>query len=394
MPARRLLIVATLLLACSTRAGAQPQTVLGDDKLRDAVRLACEGRITIRRQAAERALAAGERIVPLLRAYAEQNGRNKLSPSLVRGLGRICADAAHALLLEWIEDPAFFWRPEAIRALGEQTHDSDRPRLVALCSDPAPVTRRAALDALAYHGGGHRDEFLQGLADADARVRIAAARALCGLRDDRALPVLVEALKLDHEFFGDPIGLRLRTEAFEALHAVAGEAFGYQPAGEAEPRALATQRFEAWARERLGDDYRLPEPARVLPDLASYDCGIELRTCNLGELWLRLEAGADRIAVGVERPERVVVSAAGAESIRALSAKAPDGGSRVFGQVVCDFERLCGLGPDRKEGVQSTPGQRPAAWAALPEAFARALADAGREDLAAALRERAKLFAR
>jgi hypothetical protein len=382
-----------LVLVWASAVLAQTPAEITDDKLREAVRLACEGRITIRRQAAERALQGGERIVPMVRAYAQASGRNRLSPSLVRGLGQIGTDGAHELLLEWLADASFFWRPEAIRALGEQARDGDWPLLHGLADDEAPVTRRAALDALAHYRDKAREQFVNGLADADARVRIAAARALCTVNDDRGLPVLVEALRLDHEFFGDPLGLRARSEAFEVVRAIAGEGFGFQPEGDAGPRHAAVQRFETWARERLGDDYRLPEAARVVPDLASYACGVELRTCNLGEMWVRLET-ADRIAVGVERPERIVIRAKLAAAIRELAARTPDGGSRVFGQVLCDYERLSGLGAERNHGVQAAPGQRPADWAALPEAFAAALAEAGREDLAAALRARAKVFAR
>jgi hypothetical protein len=76
--------------------------------------------------------------------------------------------------------------------LGEQARDGDWPLLHGLADDVAPVTRRAALDALAHYRDKAREQFVNGLADADARVRIAAARALCTVNDDRGLPVLVE----------------------------------------------------------------------------------------------------------------------------------------------------------------------------------------------------------
>jgi hypothetical protein len=350
------------------------------DKLKATVATACEGKITVRPQAVKRLLAMGAPVMPHVRDYVRAKGRNALSPGLVEALGKL-GDDGRALLLELLDDQRFYWRPQAVRGLLEAGKAEDRPRVRALLLDRAPIVRRAAAEALGKAGDREAAPKLRALlADPDHRVRFGAGHGLLLLGDDGGLPVLVELLRLDLEFFGDPIGVRARSEAFEVLKKTAGQDFGYHPAAEGPAREAAARKCEEWARERLHGEWQLAAAARVLPDAARYVVGVELRTCNLGEMWLRLD-DQGQLAVGLENPQRVALDAQQATALRGAFAGVADGDSRIHGAIVCDFERFCGLSSKGTRSLQSAPGSRPKELEPVVAALLAALTAAGRPEL-------------
>jgi hypothetical protein len=131
-----------------------------------------------------------------------------------------------------IESLGFYLKPHSI------------PYLVdALGSDPVAKVRAGCAQALGRSQDGRAVEPLARAAtdDGNAGVRYTAAYQLCTYRDPRGLPVLFEALRGD-----DPINRKL---ACDGLRAVTGLDFGYDPAGPAEQRAKAVERWEAWYRD-------------------------------------------------------------------------------------------------------------------------------------------------
>ena len=112
----------------------------------------------------------------------------------VRGLAEINDDRVPGLLVKALmdADKSVRWCAE----LALRTHPSEiaTPTLVGLLSDEDALTRRLAGDALIAIGSLGVPRLLEAIQAGPNLARIEAVRALAKIRDERAIPVLFEAL--------------------------------------------------------------------------------------------------------------------------------------------------------------------------------------------------------
>ena len=147
-----------------------------------------------RAEAALPRLAAwGPEVVGLLRERLF-NPETEVRWWAVRGLAEINDDRVPGLLVKALmdADKSVRWCAE----LALRTHPSEiaTPTLVGLLSDEDALTRRLAGDALIAIGSLGVPRLLEAIQAGPNLARIEAVRALAKIRDERAIPVLFEAL--------------------------------------------------------------------------------------------------------------------------------------------------------------------------------------------------------
>ena len=162
--------------------------------------------------------------------------------------------------------------------------------------------------------------------------------------EDDALYWLLEELRRRDTFFDRPTGLQARYQSLALIERHLGDAAGYDAdlPPEAETNLTALDVLEERIGERAeGDRPELPEVARAGVPTPRSRFGLELRSCRLGEHYLRWTAD-DVLLVGQGRPARVQLpkgtvaklSASGAAHLRELEDR------RFFGKPGCDMEHF------------------------------------------------------
>ena len=294
-------------------------------------------------QAAKRLRDRGAAAVaPAILAYVEKNGANGLSLSGTDVLGHLKDPRITALLRSLVADRQFFWRPAAMRALALHADPGARDVFREGLSDKLWGVRMAAV--LGVEKIGDRDSMprlKEMLGDEVYDVRAQAAKTLHAFGDPSGLPVLVEALRADTVWFDIDYGQIAREDAWNFLKTITKDDFGYKPWEGPEQRAPGLAKFEAWIAGTMPDwKQRVPEKARVRAEKVDYAFGYELRSCQLGDFFLRVEEGG-RVVFGYFNLERVTPAP---EELRALhdaiaQAKAVDR-SVPYGEGGCDFEQF------------------------------------------------------
>lgn len=116
----------------------------------------------------------------------------------VRALARVGGEAATGLLLSAAADRDESVRAAAMFALGERAAPRAVVALLFALADPSEYLGRLASDALIHIGRPAVPGLIRALGqDAEARVRIHAARALARIGDTSAIPALFKALDDD-----------------------------------------------------------------------------------------------------------------------------------------------------------------------------------------------------
>ena len=142
-------------------------------------------------------------------------------------------------LLERLKLPDKAPKASAMRALGQRKAKAAVAPISACLADPDEQIRVAALEALGDIGAVEAVPSVLGcLGDPKASVAIAAVRAAARFPAKEVVPALVGVL--DHPQTG------VRSNAFEALHALTRLDFGYDPEASAEKRAAAIGLWRAW----------------------------------------------------------------------------------------------------------------------------------------------------
>lgn len=111
-----------------------------------------------------------------------------------RALTVIGTDAAIDLIIASLEDPDGDVRACAVVALSKLRPGKAIHPLVARLSDPSAYVSRLAADALAQFGQPAVGALIEALQGGDTATRAGAARALCAIRPEEAIPALYEAL--------------------------------------------------------------------------------------------------------------------------------------------------------------------------------------------------------
>ncbi|MBI1381192.1 MAG: hypothetical protein GC161_08895 [Planctomycetaceae bacterium] len=381
------------------------------------LRAAREGPVQIRSQAAARLVPLGavaaDRLVELfdgkLSALAQQGQET------VEVLGRFDDARLRALAWSALDDADFPWRPAALRGLAHAPQPEEFPAFAAALDDTLAAVRAAAVTAVASSAlqtvdgaSPFREPSLPllraRLGDEDDRVRRAAAFALDGLGEAYALYWPLADLQREDTWFEFENGRAARYDAARQFTARLGDTAGYRPElSPSDPtNAAATLALEQRLRERAAKslgvepaEFTPPElPPHAQPWQATVPalCGIEVRSCRRGELFLAVGAD-DVLRVGLGRPLEVPLAEGRAAELAALLAGAYEslGETRDFGTPGCDLEVYRWV-PESSaspsyvrllKGPEPVEGLRPEA---LQPFLAAVLADAARAPLLSDLR--------
>jgi HEAT repeat protein len=144
-------------------------------------------------EAATALAGVGDTAIPALQSImkAPDPHRRWWGPRALAALG---TDAAIDLIIASLEDPDPDVRACAVVALSKLTPHRAIISLVIRLSDSSAYVSRLAADALAQFGRPAVGALIDALEEGDTAARAGAARALCAIQAEEAIPALYEAL--------------------------------------------------------------------------------------------------------------------------------------------------------------------------------------------------------
>jgi hypothetical protein len=291
----------------------------------------------VQRLQARGAAAVAEPIV----GFVAERGRKALSIAFTEGLGALKDPRITKLLGDLVGDPDYFWRPAAMRALAEHADPSSLELFRKGLLDRLWGCRAGAVFGLERLGDRASAPAIKVLlGDSTYDVRAQAAKTLHAFGDPSGLPVLVEALRADSVWFDIDYGQVAREDAWNFLKRISGDDFGYKPWETTAQRASGLAKFEAWIAKTLPDwKERVPEAARTWMAKADWIYGFELRSCQRGDVFFRLDADGNLVRgyFTLERaklaPEELREFLALMERVKAVDRRT------AYGEGGCDYEQ-------------------------------------------------------
>lgn len=374
-------LLSLLLLSAANRVQepAQDERAAGIAKLISQART---GRAVIRPQAARRLIGLGEEAGLAILAVAGSDSAEfaALGKDLVEVAGQFELPALRAKLWTALDDANFPWRPAAAIGLSAKPLQAELTRFDAMLADPLASVRNAAVRAFGNAGAKDRSSALSAhlRREEDGRVRRTTAAQLDRFGERWALWYLLSDLQRTDEFFGQPTGRMARIAALHLLRKSLGEDFGFKPVAEPSTpeNKAALARISAAVEAAAGAIPKLPAAARPAAPHAQERLGLELRSCRLGEFFLRWTAD-DQLLVGRGTPTVIQLEAGSVASLFAAAQTSSNalGDKRLWGVPGCDQEAFHMLGPDDKrpsvrlisKGPAAIPGLRPAALSSLSD---------------------------
>lgn len=292
-------------------------------------------------QAIQRLIKSGSKAVPAIEKFVEAKGHNALSLAFTGSLGEIDDERIADLVVELIEDNNFFWRPAAARSLALLAEPEHRELLRGLLDDRLWGVRSAAIRGLEkLDDRPSKDAIRKLLADEIYDVRGQAAKTLWAFEDESGLPVLVEALREATFWFDIDYGQVAREDAWKFLKKISGDDFGLKPWESEKRRAPGVARWDAWMTKRDADwRKKIPEKARAKKDVAEYSFGFELRSCQKGEFFFRIDTernlvlGCYNLVRAKLTEEELKEFRTSLESVQEVDNTLP------YGEGGCDFEQ-------------------------------------------------------
>ncbi len=288
------------------------------------------------------AARGGPAVAEAVEVFVAKRGHNALSMAFTETLGDLKAPALSGLLRKLAADPAFFWRPAAMRSLAKHADPGAVDVFRAGLADKLWGVRQGAVQGV----GALKDlpslpRVKELLGDEQYDVRAQAAKTLHALGDPSGLPVLVEALRADTVWFDIDYGQIAREDAWNFLKGLSGDDFGFKPWEGPEARAPGLAKFEAWIAKTMPDwRDRLPEKARVRAEKVEYVFGYELRSCQRGDVFFRLDAQGN-LVLGYFNLEKAKLSPGELQGLLALVEKAKGvDRSQPYGEGGCDYEQF------------------------------------------------------
>ena len=293
---------------------------------------------------ASKRLAArgGPAVAAAVEAFIAKNGHNALSLAFTETLGDLKDPKLTARLRALVVDPNFFWRPAAMRALAKHADPGSIDTLRAGLADKLWGVRVGAIQGLErLKDRDSLQRLKESLGDEQYDVRAQAAKTLHAFGDASGLPTLVEALRADTVWFDIDFGQIAREDAWNFLKGLTGDDFGYKPWEGPEARAPGLAKFEAWIAKTIPDwRDRLPEKARVRAEKVDYVFGYELRSCQRGDVFFRLDTQGN-LVLGYFNLEKAKLSP---DELKALMAEVEKVGkvdrSQPYGEGGCDYEQF------------------------------------------------------
>ena len=336
-------------------------------------------------QASIRLENRGRSAVAALLAFVKDKGHNALTLIGTELFTRIKDDRLAALCAELVSDKDFYWRPMAMQALVAQESKAHRDIYRAGLADPLWGVRAFAIAGLEVIDDRESKAGLATLLnDAIYDVRAQAAKTLCAWGDESGLPLLVEALRSDVRWFDIDYGqlaredawnflvrLRIREKSadkaleeklvaefktregrdptFDELAKIKKEAFtaareelspGYKPWEGPKAREGGLAKWDEWMTARSPKwREQIPANARAKPDTAEYAFGFELRSCQRGDFFFRIDKD-DNLVLGCFNLTSAKLTAAEKTSFDdALKAVLALDRTAAYGRGGCDFEQ-------------------------------------------------------
>ena len=288
------------------------------------------------------AARGGPAVEEAVEAFVARRGNNALSLTFTETLGDLPAPKLTARLRALVADPQFVWRPAAMRALAKHGDPSTSDVFRAGLADKLWGVRMGAIqgvERLKDREALPRVKELLG--DEQYDVRAQAAKTLHALGDPSGLPVLVEALRADTVWFDIDFGQIAREDAWNFLKRLTGDDYGFKPWEGPQQRAPGLAKFEAWIARTIPDwRERLPEKARVRAEKVDYVFGYELRSCQRGDVFFRVDAEGN-LVLGYFNLEKAKLSPEELTALKAAIEKARGvDRSQPYGEGGCDYEQL------------------------------------------------------
>ncbi len=332
-------------------------------------------------QAVQKLRERGVAAVPAIVAWVDAKGQKAMSQIFTQELGAFKDPKIAALLIACLKDKEFFWRPSAAAALAEIAAVDHRDFLRTLLKDHLWGVRTGAI--LGLERVGDKESIAHMLAMLDDPiydVRAQAAKSLHAFGDERGLPVLVESLKSSVTWFDIDYGQIAREDAWKflvkitmkpdaheaallqefrerekrepdkeeaeairkaAVERAKGEAsLGFLPWETPDNRDAGLKRWFEWI-EKKNRAWRdlVPENARCEVDTAEYVFGFELRSCQRGDFFFRIDA-KNNLVLGFFNLERAALTKEERERIdKALEKVIKVDRDVPYGIGGCDFEQ-------------------------------------------------------
>ncbi len=164
-----------------------------DDPLNDLLEAIVAGDDTAAEQAALALGQLGDTALPALQELLASRERDRRWWA-VRALAAVGTPGAAAALVAALEDPDADVRAGAVVGLADLRPAQAIAPLVARLSDPSAYVARLVADGLAQFGQPAAEPLIATLEKGDAAARAGAARALCAIQPQEAIPALCAAL--------------------------------------------------------------------------------------------------------------------------------------------------------------------------------------------------------
>jgi hypothetical protein len=288
------------------------------------------------------AARGGPAVEEAVEAFVAKRGAGALSLAFTETLGELRSPKLTARLRALAVDPAFFWRPAAMRALAKHADSSTADVFRGGLADKLWGVRMGAIQGIErLKDRESLPRVRELLGDEQYDVRAQAAKTLHAFGDPSGLPVLVEALRADTVWFDIDFGQIAREDAWNFLKGLTGDDFGYKPWEGPEARAPGLAKFEAWIAKTAPDwRDRLPEKARVRAEKVEYVFGYELRSCQRGDVFFRLDAEGN-LVLGYFNLEKAKLAPAELKAFLAEVEKARTvDRTQPYGEGGCDYEQM------------------------------------------------------
>jgi hypothetical protein len=326
--------------------------------------LARNGRVAVRPQAAKRLVKMG---APALERVLEACGPKGeelagLGPYFVEVLADFGDPKLREFLWGSLTDLDFPWRGPAARSLAKQPKNVELPQFLQLLEDRLDQVRLASLDALGpgelqvlgnvelvrASSSSAIEQRLIGLASSDPSDRVRRAAALLLDQDGQHgyLLWLLEDLQRTDTYFRLPLGEQARFAAIRALKKRLGNDFGFK-AEDAPSTALNVEAIKALRGALLdrvgglGLAPTIPAIWKAGPQEPGDVIGLELRSCRVGEFFLRWNR-KDLLIVGTGMGQVLKLEPGTVARLEKLVEEQLDtlGTQRYWGEMGCDLEQF------------------------------------------------------
>lgn len=365
------------------------------DRIASLIEKARTARAVIRPQAALRLVRMGDEAGQALLSAAGESSEDfaALGKDLIEVSGAFPLPELRSKLWMALSDDAFPWRSSAALGLVNLPSPKETPHFVDLLDDPLASVRAAAVRALgALDARQHKDLLKSKLHwEGDDRVRRTIALQLDQWGERWALWFLVADLRRSDTFFGQPTGSAARIAAYrQLLERIENPGFEFQPSSPPDSTAntQALEQIEAALTPIAGQPIALPAVARVQAPILDERLGLELRSCRLGEFFLRW-TDDDTLLVGRGIPARVQLPAGTTQTLARIATErsAKLGDKRFWGNPGCDqetFHLRDANGKDHVVLISKGPlpvlGLRPSPLGGVATDLLASLPDAEHED--------------